>query len=175
MICCLKSNKSSAKVVEGKLILSFPHANTPVVWQMDFIHVKASALEVQNDKDEGPYTLTLKTPKGETTEIAAFDKKEDAVKGLIAASKAMENAQGKIPVTTDTGNSVTAAPQKKKGGWAAPLLGILMLIILLMLWGVLSPQTPNSIGIGNTSSQTSSSGGAVGVPMSADSFLQQSQ
>ena len=39
--------QSSARVVDGKLILSFPHALTPVVWQMDLSQTKASALEVQ--------------------------------------------------------------------------------------------------------------------------------
>ena len=43
-------NKTSAKVVEGKLILSCPGAEIPVVWQMDLNEAKACAFEVQCDE-----------------------------------------------------------------------------------------------------------------------------
>ena len=50
MIAALKNisnkNGASANVVDGKLILSFPHAQTPVLWQMDLAQAKASAIEV---------------------------------------------------------------------------------------------------------------------------------
>ena len=77
-----KTNKrASAKVVDGKLILSLPDALTPVVWQMDLAHAKASALEVRcNNEAMNAYTLTLKTPKGETIEVAAFDERENAMR-----------------------------------------------------------------------------------------------
>ena len=41
-----KTKTTSASVVDGKLILSFPHAQTPVLWQMDLTQAKASSLEV---------------------------------------------------------------------------------------------------------------------------------
>ena len=70
-----KDYKSSAKVVDGKLILSFPNAVNPVVWQMESQEAKASALEV-NDNEKSGYDLVLKTLKGERVQVASFAEKE---------------------------------------------------------------------------------------------------
>lgn len=171
------SHKSSAKVVDGKLILSFPGALKPVVWQMDFSHVKASALEVQENKDEGIYTLTLKTPKGENVDIAPFAKKEHAVSGLMAASKALEGAQGKIRPAASSGKAddgggqtVVVTGAKSSGRWTAPLLGVVMLLLLVFVWSLLAPQSPSSVGRAGGSA-AGSGPDAAGVPMSADDFL----
>lgn len=170
------THKSTGKVVDGKLILSFPGALRPVVWQMDFAHVKASALEVQ--EKENIFALVLKTPKGENVEIAPFDTKDEAVKGLLVASKALEGAQGKIrltaPATAGTSQpqpmAGTPAEDKKSGGWIAPVLGVLMLVILLFIWGTMSPQVPASLSSADgTTAGTNTD--AVGVPLSADDFL----
>ena len=163
--------KSSAKVVDGKLILSFPGALRPVVWQMDFSHVKASALEVQEKEEH--FVLSLKTPKGETVEVAPFETKKEAVDGLLEASKALESAQGQIrPVASNDTESAPAtapAPSKKRTQkWLAPLLGVIMLFILLTVWASLSAPLPNTNA---TSTASNASTGAVGVPLSADDFL----
>ncbi len=166
------SHKSSAKVVDGKLILSFPGALKPVVWQMDFSHVKASALEVQESKEA--HALVLKTPKGENVEIATFEHKADAVKGLLSASKALESAQGRIHLLpTESGGAIAHAPEKKKSGgrWMAPILAILLLIILITVWNSLSPQAPSSLSSVNGQQSQSTNSGEVGVPMSAEDFL----
>lgn len=166
--------ESNAKVVDGKLILSFPGALRPVVWQMDFGHVKSSALEVQESGEH--FTLTLKTPKGENVEIAPFETKQEAVKGLLAASKALENAQGKIrPAATSNdqnGETVATQPEnKQKPKWLAPIMGILMLFILITVWASLSAPPPTtSLSGTNTNTQTGNAE-AVGVPLSADDFL----
>ena len=75
MISALKKmhkNNASASVVDGKLILSFPHAQTPVIWQMDLAEAKASALEVLKAEKGTDFTLTLKTQKGEKVKIDLF-------------------------------------------------------------------------------------------------------
>jgi len=187
MILNLKAKKpqsgASASVVDGKLILSLPEAISPIVWQMDLAHAKASALEVLQNEDAGHYTLKLKTPKGETVEVASFDERAQAVAGLMAASGALENAHGQIrPASADNvvhtaSNTNTNPAQVKKNSRRKLLTGILALIVLFILftiWSAVIPQqvstdgsfAPTAATSGNANPQTSS-----GVPVSADAFL----
>src|SRR5688500_11156310 len=85
---------SSAKVVDGALILSLPDALSPVVWRMDLGHVESSALEVR-PQDNGTYMLTLKTPREDLHNIAPYSSRGPAVKALMAASRALEHGQGR--------------------------------------------------------------------------------
>lgn len=182
-----KQTHTSAKVVDGKLILSLPDALTPVVWQMDLAHAKASALEVLHNEAMSAYTLTLKTPKGETIEVAAFDERENAVEGLMAASAALENAHGLIRghetasahPANDGGSTgkkkKTLSPaqkKQKKNRWITSILALVILFILFSIWVSVIPRkvtvggpAPESIAT-STSPQESS-----GVPVSADDFL----
>ncbi|MAI61960.1 MAG: hypothetical protein CBB87_05620 [Micavibrio sp. TMED27] len=178
-----EETSASANVVDGKLILSLPEAENPVVWQMDLSSAKASALEVKKDEEKDIYTLILKTPRGENIDIAPFKSKKFAVEGLLAASKAMENAQGQIwqaPTGADAAN-VNYAPayaQKKSGGkkWAIVIGSVLVLIILVNGATSLRPRPPASIQqASSTSTQQPAQQAAPvqsGVPMSADAFLQ---
>ncbi len=164
-----KSYKSSADVVDGKLILSFPNATSPVVWQMDLQGHKASALEVKAQDDTA--VLLLKTAKGETIEIAAFATHEDAVDGLMKASNAMKNASGQIHVAINQNEGNVYSTSRKAKSWGKLILkglGILVaLYIAALVLGVL-------FGGGSSSSPRSVSGQSMdGVPMSADEFLQQ--
>lgn len=182
--------QDQAKVVDGKLILSLPNAVTPVVWQMDLNHAKASALEVNDNKKNG-FALVMKTPKGETIEIAPFEKKEQAVRSLMAASKALSRAHGQIQVTsapTTAATNTAASPQviistHNKSGWLKKLAmfagGLLVIFLMLNYIHSLSPRAPSGMepmGI-NDSMQTSSDGQqtpaseTTGVPVSADEFL----
>ncbi len=174
-LACPRS--SSASVVDGKLILSFPNALTPVVWQMDLTQAKASALEVREDKDGGAFMLTLKKPEGETTDIASFEKRTQAVEGLMAASKALENAHGHIrPVTgvQSSGGGNQQAKTKSSGKWIPAVIAIVLLVVLFGVWGSLAPYSPgNSVqqpGF-NPASTTSPPADTAGVPISADDFL----
>ena len=56
---------SSAKVVDGALILSLPDAVSPVVWRMELDDVKAASLGIE-PKDNNVYVLTMKEGKGDT-------------------------------------------------------------------------------------------------------------
>lgn len=161
-----KTMNPKANIIDGKLILSLPGALKPVVWQMDFAHIKASALEVIEQDEQ--HALVLKTAKGEVTEIAPFYSKSDAVKALLSVSKALEKATGKIRPNTATSTKENTTSQKKKK-WVAPLLAFIMLLVLLFLWSALSisPTTVSNTSSQNIQSQTDS----IGVPMSADEFL----
>jgi hypothetical protein len=179
----LKATKTgnSAKVVDGKLILSLPGAETPVVWQMDLDQAKSSALEVLNKGETS--ILSLKTLSGKITEIASFKERDEAVSALMDASKALENAHGHIRAASDlpaasNGNAQYAVPKKKSAAkkW---IIGILVLIALWFIFPIiitaLQPQLLNAPGSGIANTSTPANNDArqsQGVPVSADDFLQ---
>ena len=181
MIAALKNNnKAKASVVDGKLILSFPHAQTPVLWQMDLTNAKASALEVLK-KDKGDeFTLTLKNPKGETIEIAVFASREQALEGLLAASAALEKAQGQIQIAANDGQSIAvASPSAKpaKGKWLTGIIGVIALIVFIGIWSLATPVDPTRYAGTSANPATIQQQAAApasqssGVPVSADAFL----
>lgn len=182
MITAIKNltNKTntSASVVDGKLILSFPDAQTPVLWQMDLTQAKASAIEVLKADKGDTFSLTLKTQKGEKVQVASFDSREQALEGLMAASRALENAHGNIQIAAneDQKVAVSHAPRKKasKSQWVTGLVALFALIVLFGFWASVSPKSPTSIqsASGNIASQTAApTAQSSGVPVSADDFL----
>ena len=170
--------ESSAKVVDGNLILSLPDAINPVVWRMELGSVKASAMEVKKDAADGTFTLSLKTPKGEVHDIAPFETRELAVRALMRVSAAMQGAQGKLapvsalhsqapaPASTQTGNAPDGKTALK---WLAALGGVLLVIFLFAYASALGPRggDPQSANF-DSSGQSSSENG---VPQSADDVL----
>ena len=182
MITALKSRsneKASASVVDGKLILSFPHAQTPVLWQMDLVQAKASALEVLKEEKADAFSLTLKTQKGEKVQVAAFETREEALHGLMAASKALQNAHGNILMAANEDKNVAFAPaatkKRNKGKWLTGLLAIAALVVLFGVWAQIAPKPPTSIQYANNTGAsgpgTTSATESAGVPVSADDFL----
>lgn len=169
-------SNSSARVVDGKLILSYPEALTPIVWQMDLAQAKASALEVR-ESPKG-VSLILKTAKGETTEIAPFATKEEAVAALMAAARALETAHGQIRgagAANEAGGAPYAAPAKRSR-WTAGILGVLLILVLMVIWVSLAPRPPMSVDASGAPVPSSRPGGAPaqeenGVPLSADEVL----
>ena len=85
------SKTPSASIIDNSLVLSLPNALNPVVWRMELAKAKMSAFEIREDK-LGDFVLTLKTPKGDTNEIARFKSRNDALKGLNAVTTAMRKA-----------------------------------------------------------------------------------
>lgn len=174
--CPSKTETSTACIVDGKLVLSLLGAEKPIVWQMDMGQVKASALEVNQNEEKEVWDLVLKTPKGEHLEIAPFATKEDAVHALAAASKALKNAHGRIrPVSVINAEGSDSVPHsgkvKKRKGWVAPVLGILLLIVLITVWRSLAPLPAGSLEQVNVSGPQSGGESQAGVPLSADDFL----
>jgi hypothetical protein len=188
---------SSAKVVDGALILSLPDAISPVVWRMDLTSVKSSALEVRDQKD-GTFMLTLKTPRDDVTNIAPFTEKAIAVRALMAVSYALEQGQTHShahtvkPAAVNTGEiyparQYAAAPASSEGGATKWVSGIAAVLVLFLLIGVLMHQAPRSnsfAGNGEGFSAASASPPpsataiapsttAAGVAVSADDFLRE--
>ena len=176
------TSDASAKVVDGKLILSLPDAISPIVWQMDLAQAKASALEVVHDEAQSSFALKLKTPRGESVDVAQFSDRTFAVEGLMVASKALETAQGQIaPAGASNGDSnytPSSSTGKAKGFFKMLFiifLCILGLILLFGLWGMMMPRYPSSVNMTaqgtSTQSRPAASQPQSGVPMSADDFL----
>ncbi len=183
---------SSARVVDGTLILSLPDAVSPVIWRMDLGHAKASAIEVrEQDGEDGYFVLTLKTPKSDVHDIAPFATRSKAVSALMAVSRAMEQAQektgGRACATAshavhDSVDSVSPSrmPAEKKhrkithGQWAAGIIGLACLGFLINMIIGMGPQTGALVSSSNPLATTASrsASDAVGVPVSADDFLQ---
>lgn len=171
--------RSSASVVDGKLILSLPDAAVPAVWQMDMDEAKSSALEVQEDKKSKQFVLNLKKADGTAAQIAPFDDRESAVAALMAASNALASAHGKIrPGASGEAPVImtAAAPAPKKRGSAAggAILAAFLIVLLLLFWTVSISLKGADIGPSSVSGAPSSPGQGglqAGVPLSADDFL----
>jgi hypothetical protein len=183
--------RHSATVVDGKLILSFPDAITPVVWQMDLGKTKASALEVQSKQKDTAFSLTLKTPKGENLNIATFEDRLDAVAALIVTAKAFESSAGHIhaPHTSDPANQNKAlipydgaahggyyAKPRKPFPWLPVLGSLAVIVLLLFIWGNLQPtrigaSQPAAFSGSSPQTPQAPKPSEAGVPLSADDFL----
>ncbi len=181
--------QSSARVVDGKLILSLPDAISPVVWQMNLDDVSASALKVEEKTDSKTksvsYALLMSAGKNEHTDIALNASRESAVAALMAASAAMENAQDRMPKNPGVHGMQYAAPPyqgpavygssgsgKKK--WILMGLAGLGVLVLLNIWASMQPVPPQSLQSASTGAPSADvpAQQQSGVPLSADAFLQ---
>ena len=186
-------NSASAKVVDGKLILSCPDAETPVVWTMDVAKAKASAMEVLKKGEDGAHSLTLKSAAGEVLEVATFPTRDAALEGLMLTSDALENAQGQIRGTS--GGSVANDAQSHHAKMKKPkppgqtrnrlmsvAASLVFLVIMVMVWGMIKPNSyytgDRYGGSASPDSNMAASSNAnvdpqnsAGVPVSADAFL----
>lgn len=165
-----KQPSSNITIVDGKLILSLPDAKMPVVWQTDFAHAQSSVFTIQEDKKKN-FTLISKNSENVTTEIASFDKKQDAVDILMETSAVIQNAHGQIKPSAINNNSTEPKPEKSDRTSAA--LALALIVILGLIWTVsaskkLDPSTPTA---SSNSTSSTTARGSSGVPVSADDFL----
>ena len=164
--------KSNAEIVDGKLILSCPGAIKPVVWQMDLASVKASALEIEHNKDKKSHILILKTARGETSEIVSFTDQTSAFDTLMKAAKALSKARGKIQTAANT--SSTYVGSSNKAGHFFKTLLLLALGGALTVGGLMTISLMGQKRFVGNSANTSAPTQAPpqnGVPLSADDFL----
>lgn len=171
---CNDECRSSAKVVDGNLILSLPNAINPIVWRMELGSVKASALEVREGAN-GQFILTLKTPKGDVHEIAPFAARDVAVHALMRVSAALQSAEGRIAQPSQTASVQPAPAFHKEGGsskkWLIAL-GLILLFIFFIAWIGGSAPVRTSGDNNFTAGQNPSPDNSLnGVPQSADEML----
>jgi hypothetical protein len=169
--------ESSAKVVDGNLILSLPDAINPVVWRMELGSVKASALEVKQQSTDGTFLLSLKTPKGEVHDIAPFQTREHAVRALMRVSAALQGAHGKIvPVAAPSAQGATTIinTTEKDGGstlkWLLMLGGVLLVIFLFAFLSAVSSRNADVTSAGQPAIDAPVDEQS-GTPQSADDLL----
>lgn len=170
---------SSVKIVDGKLILSLPTAQTPVVWQMDLENAQSAAFTIQEDKKNKNFTLVLKAQDGSIDEIAPFDDKESAVEILMETSNVLQNAHGQIKSGSTTASNTNVAPSQSQNNTEGgsdklgAFLAFALVAVLILIW-TMSSSTPSKI---SDAVGTSATAGSVeprqssGVPVSADDFL----
>lgn len=172
---------ATAKVVDGSLILSLPDAISPVVWRMELGPVKSAALEVR-DQADGTHVLTLKTPRNDVHDIAPFASRGQAVRALMAVSRALENSHGQVlpaPIANQNVHHHEAAPtyihKPRKNRWVAIVAVLILLVIGVILVAQQTPRTTSfsAVPASDSLAANNSSNETAGVPMSADSYLQQ--
>ena len=180
--------ESSAKVVDGNLIISLPDALNPVVWRMELGSVKASALEVRPHANDGTFLLSLKTPKGDVHDIAPFTSRELAVRALMRVSNALQGASGRISPPSfvspgaSTAQEMPSRPALYGGSgssaakWIIALVGVVVVIFLFAQMSSTAKQyavtTSNTGGSQPaTSTATGAPTGESGVAQSADDML----
>jgi hypothetical protein len=173
-----KAPASSARVVDGILILSLPDAIHPVVWQMELGQSKASALEVR-DTGEDLFTLVLKTPRQDVIEVAQFREKSHALHVLFELSKAMEKAKGQIrsPIAANENNHHLPAviPGSSVAQASAGLLkfflrsiAVIVAFVIVVFGGL---YLVSLLGSQQPISAATPQAATSGVPQSADEFL----
>jgi len=181
-----EESQNTARVVDGKLILSLPGAINPVVWQMDLHDINASALKVEESSKPKGFKLAFSTSNSDVTDVAIFEEKSQAVEALMAASHALENAHGTIHGIEQAHHEPhkyaahihMAHPHKQphhKGHtWLKVIFVLVLLVALFTVWGNSQPRAPQSLqSAGDTVSQSQTqSANEAGVPVSADAFLQ---
>ncbi len=170
---------SNISIVDGKLILSLPNAEMPVVWQMDLEQAQSSAFTVQEDKKKKVFTLVSKTQDNAADEIASFEEKQDAVDALMETSSVLQNAHGQIKPGM-RGDKVSAPANSnhdnEKSDKVGAFLALALIIVLGLIWMMSASQSVqlsgNDMGSLTSSSQTPASAReSSGVPVSADDFL----
>lgn len=180
----LNCNCPCAKIADQKLVLSLPDAMTPVMWVMDLASDGAFALKVEQN-DHGLFVLQKISAKNQIEDIAFYNKKAKAVRAMTYTSKAISKSR------SCTGNNDASSGGAFGQLWR--ILKIMFVIVAIMAIGVIGyfmidpimmiiemsflnggdgqmamPMADNVAPVIENTNPNS-----VGVPLSADDFLQQ--
>lgn len=155
---------ASAKVVDGKLILSFPESHPPTLWQMDFSAASLSSLRIESQNDTSS-ALILSAPKSDPITLATFPDHATALSHLVAISKTLQNSKGRIRTTPPAPGKTPTTVFKK-----------LLLILGGLTLGLLGLTLINALWTSSTQHKKPPSGSDLttprdGVPMTADDYL----
>ncbi len=166
------SSQNNVSIAGGKLILSLPDAQTPVVWQMSLDHAQSSSFTISEDKKNKVFALVSKAQDGNIDEIAVFGDRESAVDVLMKASGVLQDSS--------SGGSSVANQNSKgcdKSDKYGALIAFALIVVLFFIWMISASSSLD--GVGGSGSEASSSGlsssmsprDSSGVPVSADDFL----
>lgn len=174
--CLFGKNNSSAKVIDEKLVLSFPGAVRPVLWHMELAETKSCAFEIRDSEaGKGPVSLMMKNDDNDPREIAAFPGMEEATEALMAISSALEKSRdygtGRN-VSDSAGNAVGTGGGGSFLKAIGVIAGILLLFMLVAVLWSLSPRPPSSLNpAGFSGNNAGAARETVGEPVSADDFF----
>ncbi len=168
---------SYAKIVDGKLILSLPHAIEPVVWQMDLQTAQSAGFTVKEDKKKKETSFVLKKEAAQDEVIALFEEKEVAVGVLMETSEVLQSAQSRGSAASGSVVSMTSSGAPETSDKKGAMIAIALVIVLVVVWTISAMNSSSveqiqggaSLASGTPTSGSSNSAG--GVPISADEFL----
>ena len=183
-------NAPSARVVDGRLILTLPNARTPTVWRMGLDAAEAGAFQVVADPDNAGYQLVTKGTASDQQTIAGFDDREQAVAALLTAAEAMQNAGSQRPETPVPRETVAAYPTGAstrqdpgagymggRGRGRAVITGAGLLLVIVLIYMIANTGPQRFAADGRSADAGGRAGDASGGQrsMSAEKFLQQRQ
>lgn len=177
----------SAKVADGRLILSLPDAETPVVWVMDLPETGATVLRLETDK-QGFYVLRRHGSKAAAETVAVYRDRKAASRALMKATRALEKAREVRSISGPNGRPIIIRPASKWSRVITVFLGIwfvcylsgfdrpILRFLLSPFYGQqtvsaqqLQPQQP--LDQQQPAAPQSGKPPEAGTPMSADDFL----
>lgn len=170
-----RSQCPSAKISDNKVVLSLPDAMTPVVWVMDVADSGTFVMKV--DKNEnGQYILQKISDEGKKIEdVAYYASRKNAVNAMTTLTKTIDSGKSNHHSTlwcllSFIRSSVVFVAS----------LGILVILVDLFFDDVFSTlfnhnsiETSQQQSIPHQPPSVATDPNAVGVPMSADDFLNQ--
>lgn len=171
------TEKSSARVADGRLILSLPDAETPVIWVMDLDEASTAIIRLEGDK-QGNSILKKYGSKGAAETVAVYRDRRYASRALVQASKALEKARGSRVRVGPNAQPVIIRPASKITTIFTGFLYIWFAFFLLS--NLASYITAKSSALGTTTinnqadiaaNPDGSDMDATGVPLPANDFL----
>ena len=171
---------SSAKVADGRLVISMPDAETPVIWIMDLNDAETAVLRLEVDK-QGLNVIKKHGGKGVAETVAVYRSRSKAERAMIKASKALENARNTRLHVGPNSQPVIIRPAGRMARIFSFIMSVIVVIILL-LYARMSliynlsatmeqPQiSATKMGADSAIPQTPPAD-TSGVPLSADDFL----
>jgi len=82
----------SAKVTDGRLVLSLPDAETPALWIMDLNDAATSVMRLENDK-QGFFVIKKHSGKAVAETVAVYRDRKAGERALVKATYALEKAR----------------------------------------------------------------------------------
>lgn len=170
----INSKPTSANVVDGHLVLSLLNAQEPKIWRMDLSKIGSASFEIKQETDGITTKLILKPKKGTAEIIAVFNTQEEAVEALTLAAKALHGNGASTTSSKSINPEQKQLPQTSSSSpkWLFVILGLFVVIGLYFYTNNLIPET--NIGFEQKSTSrisTSSPQETIGIPVSADDFL----
>jgi len=174
-----KANSPSGTIHDNHFILSLPDALTPVVWVIDLNKDNGFVIRIE-ETDDHLFVLQKISASGKSEDIAYYNKKSNALQAMCVMKTI-----GKSPNHQHTSTSSLFSKILKV------FFGIVLFVILLVasyilyqpflnvMSGIFGGSQQQQQQTVSQSSQTPAAEqedpNAMGVPLSADNFLQQNR